>query len=85
MALDLAPFPTLLRIAYRMMGSMSDAEDVVQDVLVSVARKLPGFRYEGEKGSFKAWLVMIVKSRIIDHLRHRHVGCLCSGEGLAGE
>lgn len=49
-----------------------EAEDVVQDTLVSVAAKMPAFRYQGERGSFKAWLVMIVKSRIIDHLRKKY-------------
>lgn len=52
--------------------SPEGAEDVVQDVLVSVAKKMPEFRYQGEKGSFRAWLVMIVKSRIIDHLRKKY-------------
>lgn len=52
--------------------SIEEAEDVVQDVLVSVAKKMPEFRYQGDKGSFKAWLVMIVKSRLIDHLRKKY-------------
>jgi RNA polymerase sigma factor (sigma-70 family) len=52
--------------------SQEEAEDVVQDTLVAVAKKIPDFRYQGEKGSFKAWLVMIVKSRIIDALRKKY-------------
>lgn len=52
--------------------SQEEAEDVVQDTLVSVAKKIPDFRYQGQKGSFKAWLVMIVKSRIIDALRKKY-------------
>ncbi len=52
--------------------TVEEAEDIVQDVLVSVAKKMPEFRYQGEKGSFKAWLVMIVKSRVIDHLRKKY-------------
>lgn len=52
--------------------SVEESEDVVQDVLLSVAKKMPEFRYDGDKGSFKAWLVMIVKSRIIDHLRKKY-------------
>lgn len=51
--------------------SREESEDVVQDTLVSVAKKIPDFRYLGEKGSFKAWLIMIVKSRIIDVLRKK--------------
>lgn len=52
--------------------TQEEAEDVVQDTLVSVAKKIPNFRYQGGKGSFKAWLVMIVKSRIIDALRKKY-------------
>ena len=51
--------------------SREEAEDVVQDTVVSVAKKIPDFRYLGEKGSFQAWLVMIVKSRIVDMLRKK--------------
>lgn len=49
-----------------------EAEDVLQDTMVSVAKKIPDFRYEGDRGSFKAWLVMIVRSRITDHLRKKY-------------
>lgn len=52
--------------------SQEESEDVVQDTLVTVAKRIPDFRYQGEKGSFKAWLVMIVKSRIIDALRKKY-------------
>ncbi len=52
--------------------SPEGAEDIVLDTLVSAAKKMPEFRYQGEKGSIKAWLVMIVKSRIIDHLRKKY-------------
>jgi RNA polymerase sigma factor (sigma-70 family) len=63
---------------------IEEAEDVVQDVLVSVAKKMPEFRYQGDKGSFKAWLVMIVKSRIIDHLRKKYRRLPAAGSA-AGE
>lgn len=61
--------------------SPEESEDVVQDTLVSVAKKIPGFRYLGEKGSFKAWLVMIVKSRIIDALRKKYRRLPSAGAG----
>ena len=59
----------IFNIARRSGLSREEAEDVLQDTMLSVAKKIPNFRYEGERGSFRAWLVMIVKSRIIDHLR----------------
>jgi RNA polymerase sigma factor (sigma-70 family) len=47
----------------------SAAQDVVQDAVIGVARKMPEFRYDPAKGSFKHWLLRIVRRRIIDHLR----------------
>ncbi len=71
-----------------------DAEDVVQDTLLSVARSIPGFVYDRSKGSFEAWVCRIARMRVIDHLRRRHrdpcavalqspnaegVGCIAQG------
>lgn len=61
----------IFHLARRCGLSREESEDIVQDTLLSLAKKIPDFRYQGEKGSFKAWLVMIVKSRIIDHLRKK--------------
>lgn len=46
-----------------------NAQDVVQETVVAVARKLPGFRYDPGRGSFKQWLLRITHRRIADHLR----------------
>jgi len=48
-----------------------DAQDVVQETLVSVARQMPNFKYDPELGSFKAWLRTLIRSRITDLLRKR--------------
>jgi RNA polymerase sigma-70 factor (ECF subfamily) len=45
------------------------AQDVVQDTVIGVARRMPEFRYDAAKGSFKHWLLRIARRRIIDHLR----------------
>jgi len=47
----------------------SDLDDVAQDVMVTVARKLPTFRYEGPDDTFRGWLRTIVRSRASDWLR----------------
>ncbi len=49
----------------------SEAEDVVQETVFSVARNLPGFKYDPAKGSFKAWLLQLTKWRIVDQTRKR--------------
>lgn len=47
----------------------SESEDVVQEVMVEVARHMPGFKYDPAKGSFKAWLLNLTRWRIADHFR----------------
>lgn len=55
----------------------SAAQDVVQETVVTVAKEMPGFRYDRSKGTFKGWLLLITKRRIADALRKRYR----SGEG----
>ena len=40
-------------------GGLSDAEaqDVVQETIISVYKSLPSFEYDPKAGSFKAWLL----------------------------
>lgn len=45
------------------------AQDIVQETVIAVARKMPEFRYDPAKGSFKQWLLLITRRRIHDHLR----------------
>jgi RNA polymerase sigma-70 factor (ECF subfamily) len=58
----------------------AEAEDVVQDTVVSVARELPGFRYDPARGSFKGWLHQIVRRRVVDHLRRLPRECVTDAE-----
>ncbi|MCB1275324.1 sigma-70 family RNA polymerase sigma factor [Prosthecobacter sp.] len=46
-----------------------DAQDLVQEVMVSVAREMPDFHYDPARGRFKAWLLRIVHRRVADHWR----------------
>lgn len=50
----------------------ASAQDVVQDTIVSVAKEMPGFRYDRAKGSFKGWLLLVTKRRVADTLRKRY-------------
>lgn len=45
--------PGLLALVYRLMGSASDAEDVIQDLFVGLPEALQGYR---EQGRLEAWL-----------------------------
>jgi len=51
--------------------SESEAQDVVQETVISVLKSMPAFEYQAQKGSFKAWLLLLTSWRIGDHLRKR--------------
>lgn len=48
-----------------------EAQEVVQETLLSVAKKIAGFDYDPQLGSFRGWLLQITRRRIIDQLRKR--------------
>ena len=56
-------------VAYRV-GSRQDAEDVVSETFLRVAKDLRRFRYRGQ-GSFAAWLFRIVNNLVADQGRKR--------------
>ena len=47
----------------------ADARDLVQSVMATVSRKMPGFVYDPKKGQFRNWLLAIVRSRLADMRR----------------
>jgi RNA polymerase sigma-70 factor (ECF subfamily) len=53
---------------YRMLGSVQDAEDAVQEALLRAWRSLPGF--EG-RSSVRSWLYAIATNTALDIARHR--------------
>lgn len=52
--------------------SDSEADEVVQETAIAVARHLPEFRYAPEVCRFKTWLLNQTSWRIKDQLRKRH-------------
>lgn len=59
-------------VAIRAGLSAPEAQDVVQDTIISVSRQIPNFHYDPSKGSFKGWLSLITQRRITDHLRKKY-------------
>jgi RNA polymerase sigma factor (sigma-70 family) len=51
----------------------TEADEVVQETLIAVARKMPAFSYDPAKDSFKGWLLQVVQWRIADQFRRRPV------------
>jgi RNA polymerase sigma factor (sigma-70 family) len=48
-----------------------EAEDVVQETVIGVARKMPEFQYHPDVCSFKGWLMHVTRCRIADRFRRR--------------
>jgi len=64
--------PLLLRYARERGLTPEDAEDVRDQCLETVVRKIADFEYDRARGSFQGWLRQMAEHKIIDHLRRRH-------------
>ena len=62
--------PRVYNVARRMLSSDVDAEDVTQDVLLKVVRKLPSFRGDS---AFPTWLHRITVNTALSHRRKQAV------------
>lgn len=56
----------VLRLALRLTGSASEAQDIHQEAFLKVYKKLDGFRFECAIGT---WIYRIVTNVCLDHLR----------------
>ncbi|NDC54267.1 MAG: sigma-70 family RNA polymerase sigma factor [Planctomycetia bacterium] len=73
--------PALYRVAYRFLGDVHDAEDVLQDTFRSAwsSRHL----YQASR-SERAWLLGILRRRVADHWRRRGAGAATLGDAAEG-
>ena len=56
----------VLKLALRITGSLSDAQDIYQEVFLKAYKKLECFRFEC---SFSTWIFRIATNTSLDHLR----------------
>ena len=59
---------------YRMLGAVSDAEDLVQETLLSAWRSVNGFR---GNASVRTWLYRIATNRCLNALRNHGNAARC--------
>jgi len=69
-ALVLRHYDRIYRLAWRVLGSVADAEDVAQDICAALPGKLVSFRREAR---FTTWLHRIVLNAARDRMRRKAV------------
>lgn len=76
-------FHSYWRVIYEvaLKAGLSDAEaqEVVQETVISVAKRMPDFRYDPARGKFKGWLLQITRRRIADEVRKQMQASGASG------
>src|SRR6266542_633634 len=78
-------FNTYWRFIYSvaLKAGLSDAEaqDVVQENVLTVAKKIGEFKSDPAIGSFKGWLMLLTRRRIADQFEKRRKAGQSSGGG----
>jgi len=62
----------IYRVARQSGLNDAEAQDVVQETVITVAKKIPEFKYDPAIGSFKGWLMQITRWRVLNHIRKKH-------------
>src|SRR6266705_5525509 len=52
----------------------AEAQEVVQETVITVAKNIEKLKYDPNRGSFKGWLLQITRWRIVDQFRKRDPG-----------
>jgi len=63
----------------------AEAQDVVQNTFIYLVRRMPNFRYDRARGSFKSWLRVVTRSRIHVYLRREKASAKARREPREGE
>ena len=63
---------------------MADADDIVQEVMLAVARSVTSWLERTDRGSFRAWLLRIARNQAFDLIHARATRTLGTG-GLEAE
>lgn len=63
--------PFIYGVAVKSGLTMVEAQEVVQETVICVSKKMPEFTYDPKIGAFKGWLMRLTHWRIKDQLRKR--------------
>ena len=60
------------RVCRRSGLNAQEAEEVTQEAIIAVAQKMPEFRYDRSKGSYKSWLWGVTRNHVASFLRKKY-------------
>ncbi len=75
--------PNVVALSYKMLGNSAEAEDIAQEVMLSLWQNLD--KYDSERGKLSTWLYRITTNRCLDRLRQRKVDQLDENYDMAIE
>lgn len=76
---------SILGLAMKCGLTRTEAEEVVQDTMIAVAKKMPEFEYDRSLGSFKGWLFTIARRAIGRQISKRQPRSFSGPEEEAAE
>lgn len=62
-----------------------EAQEVVQETVIALAKKIGDFKHNQRPGAFKGWLIQMTQWRICDQFRKRNNDAAAPDEGPEGE
>ena len=74
----------IYRVAIKAGLNDAEAQDVVQETVISVANKVAGFTYDPQVCSFKTWMLRLTRWRILDRIRRREREVVALGRRVHG-
>ena len=74
--------PTVYRFARRRGLQSEDAEDIAQQVLVSLLRKIGEWNTDKQAGSFRAWLLTVIRNAVSNRLGRKSLDDRCGGTSV---
>ncbi len=77
--------PVVYRVAIARGLQAADAENLVQEVMLSVARSVDQWLERTNRGSFRAWLLSISRNEAVDILTRRATRVMARGGDSAGQ
>lgn len=77
--------PYIYRVIQNLNVSVSDREDIIQEVMLIAWKKLPTFEYDNSKGRFRSWLCTVARRTVFAFYEKKNKNEVFAGAGNSDE